>query len=271
MKLPKPPYDPVTGKTYSLFGNSGFTSAYYETIRMLADKVQALHPDLNELTGRLRVYSSVKRRLKKHLGNSNRNDTLSYILNLTDPILKEYTANAEEHLASLPVTKLWDRRLATSREQYHLYMLEIELINRLNVKSFIYADRKIALMPYCLQDFSVSCKSSKQGFDCQCRNCSSVCYQNLAGEILKNAGIEPYIWMEGDMKELAKITKSRNKTFGVLGIACIPELTFGMRSCIKANIPAIGIPLNANRCRRWYGEFFQNSIDLEELSRLVTG
>jgi hypothetical protein len=76
--------------------------------------------------------------------------------------------------------------------------------------------------------------------------------------------------MDGDMKKLAKYTLSKKKTFGVLGIACIPELTWGIRNCRKSNIPVIGVPLNANRCTRWYGEFFSNSIDLNELERLVT-
>jgi hypothetical protein len=77
--------------------------------------------------------------------------------------------------------------------------------------------------------------------------------------------------MEGDMKQLAKYTLKENRTFGVLGIACIPELTWGMRNCRKNNIPVIGIPLNANRCIRWFGEFFPNSVDLRELENLVAG
>ena len=42
-----------------------------------------------------------------------------------------------------------------------------------------------------------------------------------------------------------------------------------MRQCRRNNIPVPGIPLNANRCIRWYGEFFQNSIDLDELEKLL--
>ena len=76
--------------------------------------------------------------------------------------------------------------------------------------------------------------------------------------------------MEGDMKQLAKYTYTEKRTFGVLGIACIPELIWGMRNCRKNNIPVTGIPLNANRCVRWFGEFFPNSIDLVELERLVS-
>jgi hypothetical protein len=194
---------------------------------------------------------------------------MSVILNLIDPYLKKYTEKVEKHLKTLPLTKFWDRRLATTREQYHLYMLEIELTNRLFASDFIKADRKIALMPYCLQDFSVKCKSEKNGFDYQCKHCSARCFQNHASKILKDNHIEPFIWMQGNMKQLAKYTLKEKRTFGVLGIACVPELTWGMRNCRKNNIPVVGIPLNANRCIRWFGEFFPNSIDLNELDKLV--
>jgi hypothetical protein len=149
-------------------------------------------------------------------------------------------------------------------------MLEIELTNRQFSDKFKRADKKIALLPYCLQDFSVKCKSEKNGFDYQCKQCSARCFQNHATEILKTHDIEPYIWMEGDMKHLAKYTYKEKRTFGVLGIACIPELISGMRNCRKNKIPVAGIPLNANRCVRWFGEFFPNSVDLIELEKLVS-
>ena len=55
----------------------------------------------------------------------------------------------------------------------------------------------------------------------------------------------------------------------ILGIACIPELAWGMRKCMKYDIPVVGLPLNANRCRRWWGKFYHNSVDLEALQKLV--
>ena len=269
MKSAIPGYNPVNGKTYSLFGKSDSTSEYYETIKELADKVLALNPLTRELIEEIRKFSSRKKLLKRSLGISDPGNRMKVILNLIDPYLKKYTENAEEHLRTLPLSKIWDRRLATTREQYHLYMLEIELTNRLFHFEFINADRKIALLPYCLRDFSADCKAAKAGFDYQCKHCSAKCFQNHTSRILKAYNIEPYIWMGGKMKQLAKYTLHEKKTFGVLGIACIPELTFGMRNCRRNNIPVVGIPLNANRCTRWFGEFFQNSTDLEELEKLV--
>jgi hypothetical protein len=270
LKQSRPAYNPVEGKTYSLFGNSGSTSGYYESIKVLADRIQALDRDTGKMIEEISRFSRGKQSLKRSLKRPDDCNTMSVIMNMIDPCLKIYTGKVEEHLRTLPVSKIWDRRLATSREQYHLYMLEIELTNRLKKKEFLNASRKIALMPYCLQDFSASCKSAKNGFDYQCRSCSAICYQNHAGEILKAHNIEPYIWMEGNMKQLAKYTLSQNMTFGVLGIACIPELTFGMRDCRSRNIPVVGLPLNANRCIRWFGEFFPNSVDLDQLETLLS-
>jgi hypothetical protein len=272
MSSADPLYSPVEGKTYSLFGNSCSTSEYYALISDLADKIIALHPGtaIRDLIERINKSSSKKRLLKKSLGNTGSKDIISVVLNIIDPYLKTYTEKTNEHLKSLPLSKFWDRRLATTREQYHLYMLEIEMTNRLNVDGFSRSDKKIALLPYCLQDFSVSCRSAKNGFDYQCKHCSAKCFQNYASTILKNNNIEPYIWMGGNMKQLAKYTASENKSLGILGIACIPELIWGMRNCMRNNIPVVGIPLNANRCIRWFGEFFPNSVDTTALENLVS-
>jgi len=269
MKATPPEYIPISGKTFSLFAGSDSTAGYYETIKILADKIIASDPDLNKLIEEIIVFSGRRSLLKKSQLRPDSNERMSVILKLIDPVLGKYTEEVDGHLRTLSILKFRDRRLATTREQYHLYMLEIELTNRLLRTDFLQADRKIALLPYCLQDFSVSCKSEKTGFDYQCRHCSAKCFQNHGSRILKDNNIEPYIWSGGKMKQLAKYTFREKRTFGVLGIACIPELVHGMRTCRKNKIPVVGIPLNANRCVRWFGEFFPNSIDLAELERLV--
>jgi len=56
----------------------------------------------------------------------------------------------------------------------------------------------------------------------------------------------------------------------VMGIACVPELVRGMRMCVKLDITVVGVPLNANRCARWMGEFRPTSVEMEEVLRHVT-
>jgi hypothetical protein len=270
MKFSKPPYKPVEGKTYSLFGNTETSRGYYSNIRQLADRIVSENTDLPVLIDEIRKYSSKKANLKRSLLKRSAGTRTEEILKMIDPVLKIYTEKVANHLQTLSFSAKWDRTLSVSREQYHLYMIEIELTNRLMLKDFIDAGRKIALMPYCLQDFSTECRSARNGFDYQCRHCSGICFQNHASMILSAHSIEPYIWMEGNMKQLARLTLNENRTFGVFGIACIPELVKGMRNCMKNNIPVVGLPLNANRCRRWFGEFHPNSIDLDELEGMLS-
>lgn len=265
-----PEYMAIQGKTYSLFGETGNTDGYYRLVRDLADKVLEIEPDMETILQEITLYSYRKRLLKKMVKGQGQDTLVSDIMHLITPEMSKYTENTEKHLQGLSYWKLvWDKRLATSREQYHLYMLEIELTNRQYKESFRKADYKIALLPHCLRDLTVECKAAKNGFDRQCRHCSKKCFQNAACKLLESHNVEPYIWMGGDFKKLARQTINEGRTFGVLGIACIPELAMGMRRCRKYRIPVVGIPLNANRCIRWFGEFRPNSVNLEQLENLL--
>jgi hypothetical protein len=42
-----------------------------------------------------------------------------------------------------------------------------------------------------------------------------------------------------------------------------------MRMCAKLGIPVVGVPLNANRCARWMGEFYPTSVEMNEVERMV--
>jgi hypothetical protein len=106
--------------------------------------------------------------------------------------------------------------------------------------------------------------------DYVCKSCSKNCYINFASNILKEFEVEPYIWMTASQRALFKKQTDGRKDIGVLGIACIPELIRGMRMCLKKNIPVVGIPLDANRCARWMGEFHPNTVNLEKLKELVS-
>jgi hypothetical protein len=63
--------------------------------------------------------------------------------------------------------------------------------------------------------------------------------------------------------------KDKEGGLGVMGIACVPELVRGMRMCVKLGVPVVGVPLNANRCSRWMGEYRPTSVELKEVLRFV--
>ena len=225
--------------------------------------------DVNFLLKSIQSYSGKKALLEKISSKTENNTLISFMLHLLDRYLSEYTGKVEEHLQSLSLLKSLDRRLRTTRLQYHLYMMEIELTNRLNADKIRNAGKKIALLPHCLRDFTASCKAAADSFDYQCKHCSKNCYENHVSRLLNDNNFQSYIWMNGNLKNKARSLMNGGETPGILGIACIPELVWGLRRCQKYNIPAIGLPLDANRCARWMGSFNENSVNMEVLKKLI--
>ena len=263
------PYPPVKGKTYTLFGDSDHTSGYYESISRLADECLELEPDPDKIIHFIRNKSQKRMLLRRAFHQSRKKSLLTTILKKADSVLRPYTREVENHIKSLSLKNLWDRRLGTTREQYYLHMLEIFLVNKVNKAAFLNCERKIALLPYCLQDFSTKCKAESDDIDYRCKHCSKNCYQNRVTTMLESNNIDPFIWMESEFKILYRELKSGYNSLGILGIACVPELANGIHECSRYNIPVVGIPLDANRCIRWWGEFFPNSVNLGELEKLI--
>ena len=163
----------------------------------------------------------------------------------------------------------FDTTLATTEEQYHLYMLEIELANRIHREEFKRSKYKVALIAHCLRDFRPGCRSVKGDIEAVCRGCTEDCFIRLGSVLLEKYGIKPYISVEMDQERLFGRLKQEHPSIGALRIACVPELAMGMRLCIREGIPPVGIPLNANRCARWMSQAHETSFNLEQLEELL--
>ena len=261
-------YSPVMGKTYSLFGRGTSTDEYYNLIRQLVIECLQRYPDKEEFLRELQRASARKRLLRRAREGGGDSD-LARLLGRITPVLSKYTPLVKQHLDDLPLKKIRDRRLWTTEEQYHLYMLEIELVNMINRKDFTACERKIAFLPHCLKDFKNGCKSSMGDIDYVCRGCSKVCFLNKVSTLLRQNGLDAYIWMGTDLKKLKGLSHSGGR-IGGLGIACVPELVMGMRESSRLGLPTVGVPLNANRCERWMGDFYDNSVSLERIAQLVS-
>jgi hypothetical protein len=262
-------YKPVKGQTFELFGGSETAAGYYRCISSLTDALVAKYNGQDELLDIIRNLSRNKNRLKKYFHSDKTNHSGEYILKFIYPELHPYTEQATNYTANLSVLKKFDRTLNTSEFQYHLQMLEVELVNRIHISAFKKAEKKIALLPHCLRDLSKNCKSAMGDLDYVCKKCSKDCFIRHASEVLTKYDVDPYIWMTMDLKKLARRLMKEGQNFGVMGIACFPELVNGMRMCMKNSIPVVGIPLNANRCVRWAGSFFENSVHLQALDDLL--
>jgi hypothetical protein len=259
-------YKPLKGQTFSLFAVNDHTDQYFQTIKSLTSNLLKEYKSEATLLKEVRELSRNKQKLFRLFNTTSQK---SELLKLLYSNLHQYTTGVKEHLRQLSVFKSFDKTLNTSEYQYHLQMVEVELVNRIYVDEFRKASFKFALLPHCLRDFTRQCKAEMGDLDYVCKSCSKDCFVKHASDALKKYNIKPYIWMNMNLKKLAVEIKAGKEKPGVLGIACFPELVNGMRMCIKAGIPVVGIPLNANRCARWTGSFLENSVNIKELECLV--
>ncbi|HCA80780.1 MAG TPA: hypothetical protein DEP53_13715 [Bacteroidetes bacterium] len=257
------------GKTYSLRPDGSGPDGYYRLIEQVADSLLPGGTSLSDLLDTVRWLGAGKRNIRRLL-KSNRSTPDTRLLETLRSTLSPYTTSTSGHLKHLRAFDRLDRTLTTTEEQHHLFMLEIELGNRLHAEQFRSADLKIAMLPHCLRDLDAECRAAERDIDYVCKGCTDACNVNLASRVLRLHKVKPYIRMEADLKSLFRKIRKNGETVGVLGIACVPELAKGMRLCHKYGVPAVGVPLDANRCARWWGTFYPNTVNLEKLESLLS-
>ena len=261
--------DKIIGKTYSLYAGNADTDEFYSVLSDLADSLQIQTKSCEEMISIIRKYSSKRRVLKAEKKKEVSNSLIAKILNQAEIRLSKYFTELDFHLKNLSLAEKCDSTLTTSREQHLLYMLEIELVNRINKEKFKSAESKFAFLPHCLHDLDKECLSSSDGTDYVCKSCSKNCTINSVSKLMKHNNIKAYIWREADLKKIFKLAKSIGQSIGAFGIACIPELLNGLRLCAKYDVPAIGVPLDANKCIRWMEDFYPNSVNEKKILSLL--
>jgi len=260
-------YKALSGKTYSLFGIDTSTDLYFKTIRTFAESLLVQCPDQRSLL--LHVQRAGGMRFKKGSGYTPDDRLIAHIRKTLYDALQPYTRAVKEHLKGISISERFDKTIRTKEEDYHLYMLEIELVNRIYRETFRDSDYKFALLPHCLRDFRSRCDSVPGDIEYVCKGCTEDCFIRLGSQLLKKYGIHPYISITIDQEKLFKKLKAGHPSIGALGIACVPELAQAMRLCIKLGISPVGIPLNANRCARWMKQAYETSFSLEEVEELI--
>ncbi|MBI5056020.1 MAG: DUF116 domain-containing protein [Nitrospirae bacterium] len=260
---------PFRGKTYSLFLDELGSARYYELIRQLTDRFLDRCPDEKRLLAQVRNAAARRSFIRKLPGRDADKHLVSFIRQTLRESLSVYTTGVRQHLKGLPLSQRFDAILRTKEEQYHLYMIEIELANRIYREAFRRSSYKFALIAHCLRDFRPDCKAGPGEYETVCRGCSRDCLVHLGSILLKKYDIHPYISVTMDLEKLFRRIKAEHKSVGALGIACVPELAMGMRMCIEMDISPVGIPLDANRCARWMKKAHETSFNLEELEKLI--
>jgi hypothetical protein len=259
----------LKGKTYTLYLDSSGTSGYYRTVKELVDYFLRKCPDEKRLLQHVQKAGKKSSFLRKVSESHIDRSLISLIRQRAGGSFSVYTSGVKSHLRTLPISQRFDKTLRTTEVQYHLYMLEIELVNRIYKEAFKGSSYKFALIAHCLRDFRPDCRSVSGDIESVCKGCTEDCFINLGSHLLRKYDIHPYISVTMDLEELFKKLKAEHHSMGALGIACLPELVNGMRLCIKMGIPPVGIPLDANRCSRWMKECRESSFNLRELEAIL--
>jgi hypothetical protein len=260
---------PFIGKTYSLYGDDTRTERYYALIRKLTSLFLQRCPDEKELLLQIQNAGGKSSLIKRLSGKQVDKPLSAFIMKTLQESLQVYTTGVRQHLKNIPLSQKLDPIIRTKEYQYHLYMIEIELVNRIYKEAFRRCAYKFAMIAHCLRDFRPECRAVSGDYEAECRRCTKDCFIHLGSVLLRKYDIHPYISVSMDLDKLFKRIKSDHGSAGALGIACVPELVMGMRLCIKLDIPPVGIPLDANRCARWMKKAHESSFNIEELDKLV--
>ena len=140
---------PVHGKTYSLFSTDESREGYFIEIKRLADLFLQRCSDARKLLSLIQK-AGKKRYLVGLKISRDERQLLDFVRETLRQSMSVYTQKVAEHLRTLPLSRRTDPTLTTTEEQYHLYMLEIELVNRLYRQEFKQAEFKFALLAHCL-------------------------------------------------------------------------------------------------------------------------
>lgn len=204
---------------------------------------------LNELSEYLKVVHEAQRTF---------NSTIT-------PIFEQFLEGFEPYIEALSNRELDvnynNPMIYTSKSEYTLYMLLIEVSNQIMKTAFEAAPKKIIVLPRCLSgpNFDLlKLKRTKLGWHriLGCKN--GKCLEWELTQLGKRHNFEVFITMGNRFKEPNFIRVFRNLRkkfghFGLIAVACLPELALGRTYIMEMGIPTLAIPLFYSGCAKWHG------------------
>ncbi len=260
---------PFHGQTYTLTDAAGTSDALYRELDDAVEGCLRWEPDPHALLALVERLGRRRSDLRRLTGP--RGDALARrLMELARDAFSPRTTGHAAHMAALPVTSRFDRILTMTEEQHQLGLLEVGLSNRVNAAGFHGAAFRFALLPICLHDLARECRSRSDGVEHLCIRCSATCELRAMSDVLRTCEVLPYVWRRSSLRSNLRRLTAIHGSVAVVGVACIPELLHGMRRCRAAGVPVLGVPLDANRCARWMGDFHPNQVNLGALRCTVT-
>lgn len=150
---------------------------------------------------------------------------------------------------------------------YQFHILKIEFLNKTYRDKFKSKEKKILILPKCLrkyQDERCKARINEDISYAVCSKCTKTCNINTITELAEGDNIPIYFGLSPypDLSIILRKIKNKYHNFGIIGVACIPELYKGMVIAIEHNIPPQGILLNYNGCEK-------TDVNLKRLKQIL--
>jgi len=186
-----------------------------------------------------------------------------------EPILNTYFSEFKDYKIALESQEFdinyQNPMIYTQKVEYFLYMLLIEYSNQYMKSSFNATPTKVVLLPRCLTGPNFNLLRvirTKIGWH-KITGCNLIDETNCDGwkltKLGKKHGFEVFITMGKRFKEpnFLKVFKNLRKKFGRFGliaVACIPELALGKTYIMEMGVPTQAVPLFYSGCAKWHGQ-----------------
>jgi len=202
------------------------------------------------------------------------------ITHFLDPFFPEYEKYVQFLNDPDPDVNTHNPMIHTNKNEYMLYMLLIEYSNQYWKPMFdkIPLHQKIIVLPRCITgpEFDeLEIKRSKEGWH-QITNYKA---KESSGwklvQLSKELGFQVYITMGKKFKEpnFLKVFRNLRKKYGYYGlitVACIPELIFGRTYIMEMGIPTQAVPLYFSGCAKWHGtEALQTHFPIKLIHQIL--
>lgn len=181
------------------------------------------------------------------------------------PLLDGYLQNFGSYMEAVSNRELninyLNPMIHTPKHEYVLYMLLIEYSNQLMKPAFDATPTKVVVLPRCLTgpNFNLlKVKRTKFGWHriigCNTTKCPGWELSNLG----RKHNFEVFITMGakfGEQNFLRVFRNLRKKYgyFGLIAVACLPELALGRTYIMEMGIPSQAVPLLFSGCEKWHG------------------
>jgi hypothetical protein len=187
------------------------------------------------------------------------------------PILEQYLQGCQQYNESVKLEELnIDYRnpmIYAQKSEYLLYVLLIEYSNQIMRAAFDTTPTKVVVLPRCLTGPNyalLKVKRTRIGWHrIVGTNTSDHSPAWKLSQITKLNGIHTFITMGRRFKEppFSRVFQNLRRKFGefgLLAVACLPELALGKTYVMEAGIPSQAVPLLYSGCSKWHNP--ENSL-----------